>query len=179
MPRSEATARPISLTGLRQVGVMVGLGEAQARKADPTQDTMLVAYGLGSCVALCLWDENQQVAGMAHVVMPGEDPSGAPNPRFARSALAALLRVMREHGSHSQPQDMAARLVGGARILPSNLAGSVGTANADALREVLQDAGIPIRAQDLGGGAGRSVWFDPREGGHLRVRAIGSSDRYL
>lgn len=179
MPPNEATARPISLTNLTTPGVVVGLGEAHALKVDPREEKTLVAYGLGSCVALCLWDANAQVAGMAHVVMPGEDPTGAPNPRFARSALPALLKVMRDQGSLSEPGELTARLVGGARILPTNLAASVGTANAQALREVLDAAGVSIRAQDLGGGSGRSVWFDPREGGQVRVRAIGSGDRYL
>jgi len=43
----------------------------------------------------------------------------------------------------------------------------------------LAAAGVTLQAHDLGGSNGRSVWFDPREGGQIRVRAIGSSDRYL
>ncbi|HEX5324436.1 MAG TPA: hypothetical protein VFW40_11660, partial [Capsulimonadaceae bacterium] len=30
----------------------------------------LVAYGLGACVAVCLYDPALKVAGMAHVVLP-------------------------------------------------------------------------------------------------------------
>src|SRR5207302_296709 len=82
----------------------VGLGEAHALKAEPGVDAALVAYGLGSCVALCLWDAKARVAGMAHIVVPGEDPNGAPNPRFARSALPALVSVMRAYGSRAEPR---------------------------------------------------------------------------
>ena len=180
MPRS-AAARPVSLTGL-QAPVVVGLGEAHALKAEPGVDAALVAYGLGSCVALCLWDAKARVAGMAHIVVPGEDPNGAPNPRFARSALPALVSVMRAYGSRGELRRLIARLVGGAQVLPMidrNAFAPVGDANSLALREALADAGVTIHAQDLGGGSGRSVWFDPRDGGQVRVRAIGSDDRYL
>src|SRR5438128_2363381 len=115
MPRS-AAARPVSLSGLK-APVVVGLGEAHALKAEPGVDAALVAYGLGSCVALCLWDAHARVAGMAHIVVPGEDPNGAPNPRFARSALPALVSVMRAYGSRGEPRRLIARLVGGAQVL--------------------------------------------------------------
>jgi chemotaxis receptor (MCP) glutamine deamidase CheD len=40
-------------------------------------------------------------------------------------------------------------------------------------------AGVTIQAEDLGGTRGRSVWFDPREGGQVRVRVVGSNERNL
>src|SRR6266571_75930 len=93
----ELGSRPASFTGLKTPGVVVGLGEARVLKAGPwlEPDDVLVAFGLGSCVALCRWDVDMAAAGMAHVVLPGEDPSGAINPRFARSALPALISLMR------------------------------------------------------------------------------------
>jgi chemotaxis protein CheD len=180
MPR-DAAARPISLSGLK-APVVVGLGEAHALRADPSVEAALVAYGLGSCIALCLWDAEAHVAGMAHIVVPGEDPNRAPNPRFARSALPALISVMRAYGSRGEPRRLIARLVGGAHVLPRagrrGLA-PVGDANSRALREALSEAGVAIHAHDLGGDSGRSVWFDPRDGGQVRVRSIGCDDRYL
>jgi chemotaxis protein CheD len=119
---------------------------------------------------------------MAHVVLPGEDPAGLPNPRFARSALPALLSRMRADGSHREPWQMVARLAGGAQVLSMKwLRGQarVGEANAWAVRDVLEEAGVTVGAHDLGGSLGRTVWFDPRDGGQIRVRAIGSGDRYL
>jgi chemotaxis protein CheD len=180
MPPS-AARRPPSLSSLK-APIAVGLGEAHALKADPNVDAALVAYGLGSCVAVCLWDAQARIAGMAHVVVPGEDPNGAPNPRFARSALPALLSVMRAYGSHAGPQRLIARLVGGAQVLQQTgvrASASVGQANSLALREALDEAGVAVHAYDLGGASGRTVWFDPRDGGQVRVRAIGSDDRYL
>ncbi len=159
---------------------VVGLGEAKALRS--TEAAALVAYGLGSCVALCLWDPAERVAGMAHVVLPGTDPEGKPNAKFARSAVPALVQLMQAQGAGSDPRRFVARLAGGAQVLTTAGKGSlprVGDQNAQAVQDALAEAGVPVQAQDLGGSIGRSVWFDPRDSGHIRVRAIGSSESYL
>jgi len=161
---------------------VVGLGEAKVLKADDRTDDALVAYGLGSCVALCLWDPTTKVAGMAHVVLPGADPTGLPNAKFARSALPALVSLMQAHGAGRDARRFVAKLAGGAQVLKLGGSGTlprVGDQNARAVQEVLAEAGVSVEALDLGGSKGRSVWFDPRERGQIRVRAIGSTDRYL
>jgi len=161
---------------------VVGLGEAKALKAQPHGDEALVAYGLGSCVALCLWDPASRVAGMAHVVLPGEDPAGKPNAKFARSAVPALLERMQAQGAGRDPRRFVARLAGGAQVLSMGGSGAmprIGEQNARAVQDALAEAGVPVEAHDLGGSKGRSVWFAPRDSGHIRVREIGSSDRYL
>lgn len=161
---------------------VVALGEARALRARADADVTLVAYGLGSCVAICLWDPATQVAGMAHVVLPGADPMGKPNARFARSALPMLVELMQQHGAGRDPRRFVAKLAGGAHVLALGGSGAlprVGEQNARAVQDALAEAGVPVEAHDLGGSSGRSVWFDPRESGQVRVRAIGSSDRYL
>jgi chemotaxis protein CheD len=180
----ELARRPISFTGLKTPGVVVGLGEARVLKAGPAlqDDDVLVAFGLGSCVALCLWDGASAIAGMAHVVLPGRDPHGVPNPKFARSALPALMSLMRAAGATTDPHRLVARLAGGAQVLVMDTAhgiARIGDANVQAVREVLDAAGVAVEGCDLGGSHGRSVWFDPREGGRIRVRAIGSADHYV
>ena|SRR5438067_303368 len=161
---------------------VVGLGEAKVLKASAAVDESLVAYGLGSCIAICLWDPTTKVAGMAHVVLPGTDPTGAPNPKFARSAVPALVAKMQAEGAGRDPRRFVAKLAGGAQVLTLGGSGSlprVGDQNAKAVQEALAAAGVTVQAHDLGGSKGRSVWFDPRDGGQIRVRAIGSSDKYL
>jgi chemotaxis protein CheD len=162
--------------------MVVGLGEAKVLKLHPDLDDALVAYGLGSCIAICLWDPHTQVAGMAHVVLPGADPKGVPNAKFARSAVPALVSLMQAQGAGRDPRRYVAKLAGGAQVLKLGGSGSlprVGDQNALAVMEALADAGVHVDAHDLGGSKGRSVWFDPRERGQIRVRAIGSTDRYL
>jgi chemotaxis protein CheD len=115
------------------------------------------------------------------VVLPGADPTGAPNARYARTALPALLDRMRLLGA-GDPGRYVARLAGGAQILTVDDSGHpprMGDLNALAVRDVLELAGIPVLGADLGGSRGRSVWFNSREGGQIRVRTIGSDERCL
>ena len=158
---------------------MVGLGEARVIKGSTQPKETLVAYGLGSCVAICLFDAGSQVAGMAHVVLPGADPTGAPNAKYARSALPALISKMQSLGA-GDPRRYVARLAGGAQILTLGGSGSlprIGEQNAIAVQEALKSNGIPVQGTDLGGSKGRSVWFNPGEGGQIRVRTVGSAER--
>lgn len=190
---SEMSGAPITMAAPRQnvqtpsgpggsPAHVVGLGEAKALRHRPDVEDALVAFGLGSCVAICLWDPAARVAGMAHVVLPGADPTGAPNPKFARGAVPALVTLMQSQGAGADPRRYVATLAGGAQVLALGGAGRlprVGEQNARAVQEALTAAGVPIRAHDLGGSTGRSVWFDPRDDGRVKVRTFGSSDRYL
>src|SRR5579859_2291624 len=160
---------------------MVGLGEVRVVKSGPDPVQTLVAYGLGSCVAICLFDAASQVAGMAHVVLPGADPSGAANAKYARSALPAMISKMQLHGA-GDPRRYVARLAGGAQILTLGGTGTlprIGEQNAIAVQESLKTLGILVKGTDLGGSKGRSVWFNPGEGGQVRVRTVGSTERIL
>jgi chemotaxis protein CheD len=89
---------------------------------------------------------------------------------------------MRDVGGGHDTRRVVARLAGGAQVLAMDAIrgwSRVGDANAEAVQQALAEAGVSIEACDLGGSLGRSVWFDPRDGGQIRVRAIGNPDRYL
>jgi chemotaxis protein CheD len=160
---------------------MVGLGEARVIKGVSRPRETLVAYGLGSCVAICLFDARSQVAGMAHVVLPGADPTGVPNAKYAGTALPALISSMQSQGA-GDPRRYVARLAGGAQILTLGGSGKlprIGEQNALAVQEALKSNGIPLQGTDLGGSKGRSVWFNPDDRGQIRVRTIGSAERFV
>jgi chemotaxis protein CheD len=160
---------------------MVGLGEARFIKGAQQPRETLVAIGLGSCVAVCLFDARSKVAGMAHVVLPGADPAGAPNAKYAGTALPALISGMQSQGA-GHPRNYVARLAGGAQILTLGGSGKlprIGELNGLAVQAALKSSGITLHATDLGGSKGRSVWFDPGEGGQIRVRTIGSAERFV
>jgi chemotaxis protein CheD len=160
--------------------IPVGLGEVKVTHADDPEP--LVAHGLGSCIAVCLFDPRSKVAGLAHVVLPGSDPANAPNGKFAGSALPALLKAMGKRGATTDPRRLQARLAGGAHVLSIGGAGSlprIGDKNAEAVKAALAAASLPVMAEDLGGGKGRTVWFHPRDGGRIRVRMVGGAEREL
>ena len=79
-----------------------------------TGNGILSVLGLGSCVAIVLYDEQTRVGGLAHVLLP--DPAFSSSPekrwRFATTAIPDLLRELEQEGADRTR--VTARLVGGA-----------------------------------------------------------------
>lgn len=137
---------------------------------------VLVTFGLGSCVALSLWDSKEKVAAMAHIMLPDsklirfrQDVNPA---KFADTALAVMLAELGKLGLSRER--LQAKLVGGANMFTfagkaanGNL--NVGQRNVVSVKEELSKAGIPLVAEDTGGTTGRSVEFYPGNG-ILRIR---------
>jgi chemotaxis protein CheD len=144
-------------------------------------DAVLISWGVGSCVALCLVDSGAGAAGMAHVLLPSPSLSREPGPpgKFPQTALPVLLARLREIGA--DPGRVVAKLVGGSTMFASLLTpGTVhmGERNVIACRSTLRQAGIPLVAQDVGGEQGRSVWLET-DSGRIVVRSVGQGDRVL
>lgn len=140
----------------------------------------LATLGLGSCVAIALWDRAARAAGLAHVLLP--DPTlsrdGTNPAKFARTAVPALVDALRTAGA---PGPYVAKLAGGASLFGELLRTSginMGARNIEASREALATAGIPIIAEDVGGDFGRSVYLTPADG-VVQVRSLARGDRVL
>jgi chemotaxis protein CheD len=141
-------------------------------------DGELVTLGLGSCVAICLHDPQARVAGMAHILLPNKSLSRATeNPaKFPQSAIPLLVEKMSALGA--DPKRMTAKLIGGAsmfgNLTPSG-AVQMGERNVVAARQVVQDLGITIAAEETGGTVGRSVRMQASDG-LLMVRTLRSGE---
>ena len=150
--------------------INVRAGDLKVAGADET----LVTIGLGSCVAVALYDAETRIGGLAHVMLP--DPSSARHPvpigRFGSTAVPALLEEVERGGAVRSR--LTARLVGGAAMFANVLSGSarsLGMRNVDAVRDALAASGIPITGEDVGGEYGRSVYFTPADG-RIRITTI-------
>ena len=69
----------------------VSIGELAVSRA---ADDVLVAYGLGSCVAVCLYDPVARVAGMLHALLPNVPDGNRANgnaSKFADQGVPLLL----------------------------------------------------------------------------------------
>jgi chemotaxis protein CheD len=141
-------------------------------------DTVLFTIGLGSCVAIIVYDERARVGGMAHAMLPS--PANArPSDvigRFVTTAVPALLDRMVEHGADRRA--VRARLAGGAsmfeRIL-TDYGRKLGPRNVEAARAALAAAGVPIDGEDVGGTHGRSVFLTVADG-KLLVTSVHHDD---
>ena len=151
-----------------------------AESALARETGILATHGLGSCIALVLYDPASRCGALAHILLPTEERPG-PVVRPARSAAHAvphLLAQLRHAGALGRP---VAKIAGGASMFGSLLATggvNIGERNIDATRRALADAGIALVAEDVGGDHGRSVFFDVADGG-MHVRSLKRGDRLL
>jgi chemotaxis protein CheD len=130
-------------------------------------EDVLVTIGLGSCVAIILYDAAVHVGGLAHVLLPSPALSrGSPNPaRVPQTAVPALLTEMAAAGA--SPRRIKARLAGGASMFAAlSTPGTIqmGERNVVAARHALAAAGIPIVGEAVGGDFGRTVRLFVRDG---------------
>lgn len=137
-------------------------------------DTLLVTVGLGSCVAIALHDAQAHVGGLAHVLLPstGMSQDRTNRAKFPSSAVPLLCERMQALGARAGR--IRAKIVGGASMFTSLLSATglqIGERNVVATRVALEQAGIPIVAQDVGGDYGRSVYFSVHDG-RLVVKSL-------
>lgn len=155
----------------------VGLGEIQVSR-DP-QD-QLVAYGLGSCVAVAMHDPAARIAGLLHAVLPERPQEAAPLcPKYVDAGIQALLEQVEALGAVRFR--LHVRLVGGANMLAlanAGLALNIGERNIAIARSTLAGLRLRVAAEDVGGNKGRTVRLSVADG-RMTVRVLGSQTREL
>ena len=143
---------------------------------------VIVTIGLGSCVAIVLYDRVAQVGGLAHILLPNKSMSReTSNPaKFPETIVPLMLEEMRRLGS-SPTAAISAKIIGGASMFGQLTGGTginVGERNVNATREVLTAASIPLVAEDTGLDYGRSVYFH-LDDGRVEVRSLKKGDRVI
>jgi chemotaxis protein CheD len=135
--------------------ITVGVGDLQV-----SNDVrgVLVTYGLGSCIAVLVFDPVRHVAGMVHYMLPLA--SITPEKAKERPAMfgdtGVPLLFNRMTGFGSKKSDWVVKVVGGASIQDDNKTFEIGKRNYVVLRKLLWAAGVAIRAESVGGGLSRT-----------------------
>jgi len=114
---------------------------------------------VGSCVGLVLHVRSQRAAGLAHVMLPASNGRGTPPGKYADTAVAETLRLLREAVGESTLA-CTAKLVGGATMFAFQSGIPIGEQNVLALEKILLDLGIPITGRLCGGQHGRRLVVD-------------------
>ncbi len=115
----------------------------------------LVAIGLGSCIALAIADRDAAVAGLAHIVLPDSLGKTGPAAKFADLAVPGLVELLQRAGA--RPRRLAAVIIGGARMFTVGASLDIGARNANAVREALAHAQVPLEVEEVGGNRGRTA----------------------
>ncbi|MFH1287713.1 MAG: chemotaxis protein CheD [bacterium] len=120
---------------------------------------ILAASGIGSCVAVTLYDAKCKIGALAHAMLPSRRlRDKPPDARYVDMAIDAMLEKMQAQGARKE--DMEAKLVGGSNMFaafePNE---SIGKKNIASAKEGLKKHGIPVAGECVGGSQGRSVEF--------------------
>jgi len=135
------------------------------------RDDVLVAYGLGSCLAVCLYDPFAKVGGMLHALLPtmpnGEPATRVSSPptgshgkptKYLDQGVPLLIEALVKLGARRIY--LTAKLCGGSQMLSrigANNHLNIGELNVLAAEAVLHAAHIRIQARATGGHSGRTV----------------------
>ncbi len=149
-----------------------------ADMAVSTSPHILVTYGLGSCVAVMLYDPVAKIGGMNHFLLPTRKLARADNnpAKFSDTGIPLLIKRVEECGG--KKERLIAKLVGGANMFPSLTKNSIGIKNVDAAMKMLKQHGIDIVSHDTGGSWGRSVDFY-LDTGRVTVRSYRKGERTI
>ncbi len=145
-------------------------------------EQVIATIGLGSCVAIALYDRDTQTGGLAHILLPSQAMSReTTNPaKFPETIVPLMLEEMRTLAGGKAGR-ISAKIAGGASMFGQLAVGSgvnVGERNIAATRDVLAAHHIPLVAEDTGPDYGRSVYFHLADG-RLEVRSLKVGDRVL
>jgi chemotaxis protein CheD len=142
-----------------------------------TDDTVLTTV-LGSCVAACILDTDNGVAGMNHFMLPDEGDGVARDQtesmRYGAFAMEVLIRELIRSGARRER--LQAKVFGGAAVLANMTTLNIGDRNADFVLRFLKAERISIAAQDLRGQHARRVCFMPASGKAVVRKLRGQSD---
>ena len=160
----------------RRISVGIGRIEFSSDRND-----VLVAYGLGSCVAVSIFDPATHLVGLAHILLPtseGRTLSSDEPARFADTGISALAEGMATRGSITAR--CLVKAAGGASVLGMAHGGKfkIGERNAEAIRQQLSFHGLRLSASALGGTHGRTLEVHVASGKTL-VRTAASPVRDL
>lgn len=157
----------------------VSIGELVVSKSP---DDVLVAYGLGSCVAVAFYDPVSRIAGMLHALLPsaaGKTADSNTPAKFVDQGVPLLIDHVLKMGANRNR--LIVKLCGGAQMLTapgfSNTL-NIGERNVSAAQTLLAEAGFKIQSQDVGGNSGRTVKLAVVNG-QVTVRSLGQKERIL
>jgi len=136
-----------------------------------TKNQTVIATLLGSCVAACLFDPVNRVAGMNHFLLSkplrkDQAPSYLmQRGRYGIHSMELLLNKMLSLGA--ERKHIQAKAFGGGRVLQvdanSATLFAVGDSNVKFINQFLKNERIPLISSALGGTVGRLIRYDTHD----------------
>ncbi len=166
-----------TIAGLFDQKVVVGIADL-AVSNNPT--LTLATYSLGSCLGISIFDPVAKVGGLLHVMLPESkiDPDKAQRQpaMFMDSGIPALFRAAYELKAEKHRVQIC--VAGGAQVMDSSGFFSIGKRNYEMLKSILNEHGLKIHAEQVGGMVSRSMYLNLATG-EVRLKVSGQPEEVI
>lgn len=158
--------------------IKVGIADLNIAKSPD----IIRTSGLGSCVGVVVYDLNEQIAGMSHIMLPDSQVTKQTvmnEYKYADTAIDILIEKLL--AQNARKLFLKAKIAGGAQMFQMNSSSDVmriGPRNVEAVIDRLKQHHIPIIALDVGGSNGRTIEFDPSTG-ELHIRTVSKDEKII
>lgn len=125
--------------------------------SDPT---VLYTTVLGSCIAVCMFDDRARVGGMNHFLLPGAVGPSTNDMRYGVNSMELLINGVLKLGAVRE--NLRCKIFGGSEMRKSFT--TIGLNNQAFTKKFLADEGFPCVAENLGGTLARKLQFSPCDG---------------
>lgn len=133
--------------------INVGMGQQHFARAPD-----LLTAILGSCVAVTMYWPRGKLGAMAHVVLSHAGNRRGPASNFADRVVPAMLREFKIRGVPKR--ELVVKLTGGASMFSQSRVIQVGKDNIQTIHAALEQEGLTLAAEHVGGKKGRRVTLD-------------------
>lgn len=121
---------------------------------------VIISTILGPCAAVCLFDTENKIGGMNHILLPGDCPleANSSDSRYGINAMELLINQMMKLGANRYK--LTAKVFGGASIL-STISSQfcMGMRNIEFVVDFLITEKIPIINYNFGGVDSRRIYY--------------------
>ncbi|MFO0580785.1 MAG: chemotaxis protein CheD [Anaeromyxobacter sp.] len=136
--------------------ITVGIGGLEV---SDDRGSVIITHGLGSCIAIVLYDPVRKAGGMLHFQLPTaqlspERARQSPG-TFADTGIPLLFEKMYAIGS--QKRNIVVKAAGGGNFHGDSGTFDIGKRNHTTMRKIFWKAQVLVAAEDVGGNRSRTV----------------------
>ena len=142
--------------------------------------TQLMCLGLGSCLGIAMYEPQAKLGGLAHAMLPlfQEGRNKTNLAKYVDTSIYLMVDGILEKGG--KKNNIYVKLVGGSRMF-ANITDDtldIGRRNIKAAHETLKKERIKLKAEEVGGTCGRTIYFDLTTG-KIQIRTSGKKVKVI
>lgn len=143
---------------------------------DPS--SVLVTYGLSSCIGVSIYDPVVKVGGLLHFMLPASGKQHKPKNPYMYADAGLPLFFKEAYKCGADKKRIITKIAGGAQITDVCRSFEIGKRNRMAVHKILRENGIRVCKEDTGGNAPRTMSLEIATG-RVCLQILGSNLREL